>query len=72
MPTNLKYDDDILSTANEPFSYGLDDNESLNVGFCVQYESFSFDPIIIGHILEKSKYEFLESKNFVPTDANLD
>ena len=71
-PTNLEFDDDIIYVEYEYFSYGLDENEALDVGFCVRYKSFSFDPIISDLIVEKSKSEFLESKNFVPITVNLD
>ena len=47
-------------------------NEGLEMGFCVQYESFSFDLIISDLPIENSKSEFLESKNFVPITINLD
>jgi len=56
----------------EYFSCGLDKNEGLNVGFCVQCKSFSFSPIISILILKKSKSKFLEYKNFGPIIVNLD
>ena len=71
-PPTLKYEDDIFSIEYESFSYGRDDNKGLDVGFCVQYESFSFDPILSNFILDSSKFEFLESENVVPITANLD
>ena len=46
--------------------------EGLDVGFWIEYESFSFDAIVIDHILESSMFEFLESKTFVLLTANLD
>jgi len=45
----------------ECFSYGLDKIESLDVDLCVDYESFSFAPIITYHFCESFKSEFLES-----------
>ena len=50
----------------------LVDNEGLDVGFYVEYESFSFDPIIIDTLFAPSKGGFLESETFVPMIANLD
>ena len=52
--------------------YEFEVNESLDVGFCVEYESFSFDPILTDHILEKSKFKFVESKTFMPMTVDLD
>jgi len=46
----------------ESFSYGQDENEGLDVTFCVQYKFFSFDAIIRDLILKKSQSEFLESR----------
>ena len=40
--------------------------------FMFNINPFSFDPIISDIFLEKSKFEFLESKNFVLTIVNLD
>lgn len=40
------FDDDIFSAKYESFSYGLDVTKGLNVDFHVEYESFSFDPVI--------------------------
>jgi len=71
-PTNLEFYDDIPCMEYESFSYGLDKNEDLDVGFCIQCKSFSFNPIISILILGKSKFEFLESKSFVPMIVNLD
>jgi len=62
-PITLEYDDNILFVKYESFSHGLDDNEGLGVGFCVQYESFSFGPLISDLILKKSQFEFLTAKN---------
>jgi len=41
-PTNLKFDDDILSIEYQSFSCGFDINESLDEGFYVEYKSFFF------------------------------
>jgi len=46
-PITLEYDDDIFSIEYKSFSHGLDDDEGLNVGFYVEYESFSFDPPLL-------------------------
>jgi len=54
------------------FLVGFDVNESLDVGFCIEYESFSFDPIISDPILEPPKSEFLESETFVPMTVDLE
>jgi len=45
-PTILDFDNDILYAEYESFSCGFDVNEGLDVGFHVEYESFSFDPVI--------------------------
>ena len=37
---------DILSVDYESFSCGFDITASLDEGFCIEYESFSFDPLI--------------------------
>jgi len=42
----LDFDDDILDAEYESFSYGFNVTEGLDVGFHVEYESFSFDPVI--------------------------
>jgi len=46
VPTTLEFNDDILSVEYESFSCGLDVNESFDGSFCIEYESFSFDPLI--------------------------
>jgi len=71
-PNNLKFDDDILSVKYESFSCEFDINESLDVGFCVEYESFSFDPVITDHLFESAKSTCTESNTSVPIDVNLD
>jgi len=68
----LKFYDDILYAEYESFSCGFDVNEGLAMCFCVQYESFSFDPIISDLILEKSKTEFLEYENCVLITIDFD
>jgi len=45
-PTNLEFDHYILYVEYESFSYGLDESEGLDAADCVQYKSFSFDPVI--------------------------
>ena len=57
---------------NVNFFTWFDIIEGLDVGFFIQYESISSDPIISVLILEKSKSEFLQCKTFVLIDANLD
>jgi len=54
------------------FSCGLDVKKGLNVDICFEYESFSFDPILINHLFESFKFEFLEYDTFVPMATNLD
>ena len=44
--TMLDFNDDILYAKYESFSCGFDVTEGLDVGFHVEYESFSFDPVI--------------------------
>jgi len=44
-PTTLKFNNDILSIEYEYFLCGFDVNVGLNENLCVEYESFSFDPI---------------------------
>ena len=57
-PPNLEFDDDILSVEYESFACGLNENESLNVGFRIEYESFSFDLIITDYLFEHAKSTF--------------
>ena len=45
-PTILDFDDDILYAEYQSFSCGFDVIKGLDVGFHLEYESFSFDPII--------------------------
>jgi len=71
-PTNLQFDNDNFSVEYESFSCGFDVNEGLNVDTCVEYNSFSFDPVITNHLFEPPKSKFLEFKTFVPMTANLD
>jgi len=56
----------------ESFSYESNEIESLDVRFCVEYESFCFDPIITYHLFEPSKSEVLESEIFVPIIVDSD
>jgi len=44
--TMLDFNDDILYAKYESFSCGFDVTEGLDVGFHVEYESFSFDSVI--------------------------
>ena len=44
--TMLDFDDDILYAEYDSFSYELDIPKGLDVDFHVEFESFSFDPII--------------------------
>jgi len=66
-PTNLEFD----VVEYESFSCRLDEIESLNVDFYVEYELFSFDTITC-HLFESSKPQFLESETFVPVTVDLD
>jgi len=70
--SSLKFDDDILSMEYESCSYGLDINESFDECFCVEYDSFSFDPIITDHPLESRKFKSIKSWTFVPMTSDLD
>ena len=45
-PTNLEFNIDILSVEYEYFSCGFDITTSLDKSFSIEYESFSFDPLI--------------------------
>ena len=56
----------------ESFSYGFDINEGRDEGFCIEYESFSFDPMMTDLLLESRKFEFIESEILVPMIADLD
>ena len=42
------------------------------MGFCVEYESFSFEPMITDYIHENSKFKFVESGIFVIITIDLD
>ena len=46
----------------ESFSYGFGANEGLDVDIDIEYEPFSFDPIIIDLLFESHKFNFVESK----------
>ena len=67
VPANLTFD----VAEYECFSYGSNKIESLDVDLCVDYESFSFAPIITYHFCESFKFEFLESKPFEPITVDL-
>jgi len=71
-PTNVEFNDDILSMEYEAFLCEFDVNVGLDVDLCVEYESFSFDPIITGLLFESHKSEFVESRNIVTENFNLD
>jgi len=61
----LDFDDDILYTEYEYFSCGLDVTKGLDVGFPIEFESFSFDPVIPGLLFKLDndilsvEYEFV-------------
>jgi len=44
--TMLDFDDDILYAECESFSYGFDVTEGLDLGSHIEYETFSFEPVI--------------------------
>jgi len=48
------------------FSCGFNINEGLDVDICVEYDSFSFDPIITNRYFKPCKFEFIEYETFVP------
>ena len=54
------------------FHMGFEISKSFDKGFCVEYQSFSFDPIITDILFESSKSEFVESETFVPMTFALD
>jgi len=55
VPTNLEFD----VAEYKCFSYGSDKIESLDVDLCVDYESFSFAPIITYHFYESFRSKSL-------------
>ena len=57
---------------SESFSYPFDINKGLNVDICVEYESFSFDPIITDLLFGSHKSEFVESETIVIENFDLD
>ena len=59
VPASLEFD--IVEYAC--FSYGSDKIESLDVDLCVDYESFSFAPIITYHFYEPFKSKSLNLLN---------
>ena len=62
-PINLEYDENILCVEYESFACGFDINESFDKGFCIECESFSFDPIITPLSFESHKSKFVKSEN---------
>jgi len=71
-PTNLEFNDDILSIEYESFLCEFDDNESFDESFCTEYESFSFNPILAGLLFESHKSKFVESEAIVTEHFALD
>jgi len=67
VPVNLELD----VAEYECFSFGSDKIESLDVDLYVEYESFSFAPIITHHFYEAFKSDFFESKPFAPITVDL-
>jgi len=61
----LEFDDEIISIEYKSFSCAFDINEGVDEGLCVEYESFSFHPVITNSILEKYKSKFVESETFM-------
>ena len=57
-PINLEFDDDILCVEYESFSCGLDENKGLDIGFCVQYKSFSLNPLLVTLSLRNPSLNF--------------
>ena len=55
----------------EYLSCGLEVKESFDEGFCVEYESFSFDPIISDLLFEYYKSEFVECENIATKNFDL-
>jgi len=56
----------------ESFSYGFDINEGRDEGFCIEYESFTFDPIITALPIESHKSKFVEFENIATKNFDLD
>jgi len=71
-PNKLEFNDTILSVEYELFSCGFDINNSFDKVFCVEYESFSFEPIITDLLFESHKSEFVESGNIIIENFDLD
>jgi len=71
-PTNLEFDDDILSIEYEYFSCGFEINESFDEVVCALYESFSFDPTILDLSFASRKSEFVGSENIATKNFDLD
>jgi len=71
-PTTLKFDDDILSIEYESFSCGFDVNVGLDVDLCVEYESFSFEPIPTDLLFGNCKSEFVESESITNKEFALE
>ena len=71
-PIKLEFNDTILSMEYESLSYGFNVNVSLDVDLCVEYVSFSFEPIQTDLIFENCKSELVESENIVTKSFALD
>ena len=56
----------------ESFSCEFDRNEGLEVDISVEYESFSFDPIITDILFESRKFEFIKFETIATKDFDLD
>ena len=70
-PTILDFDDDIPYAEYESFSYGLDFTKGLDVGIHVEYESFSFNPIIHDLLFElDDNILYVEYKSFCEFDIH--
>ena len=71
-PTILDFNDDILSIEYESISYGFNVTMGLDVARCVEFETFSFDPILTDLLFKSDKSKFVEFETFVPMIADLD
>ena len=68
----MKFDDDIFSMKYGSFLCGFDVNEGLDVDICVEYEFFSFDPIITYFLFGSHKSEFVKFETIVTENFVLD
>jgi len=69
--TILDFDDDILYAEHESFSYGFDVSEGLDVSFYIEYESFSFDPIITNLLFQlDDNILYVEYESFCEFDIH--